>query len=105
MTQALSREELLALPPVVDVRTAGKALGIGETVARELIRSGEWPTRVLRLGRRYRIRRTDLLRLLEVDDGPGSEHSRAGPAPPGPATAATDAPQASLAQRTDPVSS
>lgn len=50
-----TEEQIRALPPVVDVPTAGAVLGIGRTAAYELIRLGEWPTPVLRLGKLIRI--------------------------------------------------
>ncbi len=54
------------LPPVVDVPTAAAILGIGRTAAYELIRSGEWPTPVLRLGKLIRIPSAPLLQLIQV---------------------------------------
>ncbi len=54
------------LPPVVDVPTAAAILGIGRTAAYELIRSGEWPTPVLRLGKLIRIPSAPLLQLVQV---------------------------------------
>jgi hypothetical protein len=56
--------EVLALPAVVDVPTAGRALGIGETLAYELAKNNEFPCKVLRLGRLYRIPRAGLLEVL-----------------------------------------
>jgi hypothetical protein len=55
MAFALTRDELDQLPPVVDLATAGRALGIGRTKAYELARSGEFPCRVLRIGSSYRV--------------------------------------------------
>jgi predicted DNA-binding transcriptional regulator AlpA len=43
-------ERAQTLPPVVDVPTAAAILGIGRTAAYELIRVGNWPTPILRLG-------------------------------------------------------
>lgn len=63
MAPALTRDELDRLPPVVDLATAGRALGIGRTKAYELARTGEFPCRVLRLGNSYRVP-TALLREL-----------------------------------------
>jgi len=40
----MTHDELLALPPVVDVPTAAKVLGIGRSLAYELVRTGQWPT-------------------------------------------------------------
>jgi len=59
-------ERAQSLPPVVDVPTAAAILGIGRTAAYELIRTGAWPTPILRLGRLIRIPRGPLLDLVEV---------------------------------------
>jgi len=57
-------DEIRALPPVLDVATAGRLLGLGRSAAYDLILAGEWPTPVLRLGRRLRIPTAPLLALL-----------------------------------------
>jgi predicted DNA-binding transcriptional regulator AlpA len=62
-----SRAELLALPVTVDVPTAAWALGLGRSTAYELARCGEFPCRVLRVGRSYRVPTADLLRVLGID--------------------------------------
>lgn len=54
------------LPVVLDVPTAAMVLGIGRTSAYELVRTGQWPTPVLRLGRLIRIPGAPLLALLQV---------------------------------------
>lgn len=59
-----TRAELRRLPPVIDLVTAARILGIGRTKAYELVRTGRWPTRVLRLDRRIRIPTAALLELL-----------------------------------------
>jgi hypothetical protein len=64
MAPALTRAELDRLPPVVDLATAGRALGIGRTKAYELARTGEFPCRVLRLGNSYRVPTAFLRGLL-----------------------------------------
>jgi len=64
---SMAREELLALPAVVDLTTAAAVLGIGRTCAYELVRTGAWPTRVLRVGRLIRIPTAPLLELVEVE--------------------------------------
>jgi excisionase family DNA binding protein len=56
--------ELDALPVSVDLATAARALGLGRTKAHELARADEFPIPVLRLGRRYRVKRADLLEFL-----------------------------------------
>jgi hypothetical protein len=65
----MTRAELLALPVVVDLVTAGRALGIGRTRAFELARRGEFPVPVLRVGLTYRVPTAPLLKALGVDVG------------------------------------
>lgn len=52
------------LPTVVDLVTAATMLGIGRTVAYRLVRQGQWPTPVLRLGNRIKVPSAPLLALL-----------------------------------------
>lgn len=59
-------DELLDLPTVVDVPTAAQALGLGRSAAYELVRTGSWPTPVIRLGKLIRVPRSALLELLGV---------------------------------------
>jgi hypothetical protein len=65
--QRMTREDLLALPAVLDLATAADVLGIGRTCAYELVRTAAWPTPVLRLGRLIRIPTAPLLDLLGID--------------------------------------
>lgn len=68
-TTQMTREELLALPVTVDVVAAGRALGLGRTLAYDLAKRGEFPVRLLRLGAKYRVARADLMRYLgEAND-------------------------------------
>lgn len=61
--------EVLALPVVVDVPTAGRALGMGSTLAYELAKAGQFPCPVLRLGARlYKVPRAGLLEALGIPD-------------------------------------
>ena len=60
------------MPPVLDVPTAGRLLGLGRSAAYDLIVAGLWPTPVLRLGRRLRIPTAPLLALLGLDPVPVS---------------------------------
>lgn len=57
-------ETIRALGPTTNVRTAASVLGIGERLAYESIKRGDWPTRVLRLGNRILIPTNDLIRQL-----------------------------------------
>jgi hypothetical protein len=70
VTRALTVEQVLALPAMVDLVTAGLALGgIGRTKAHELARSDQFPVEVLLIGNRYRVRRADLIKYLRLDGG------------------------------------
>lgn len=75
----MSREQLVALPAVVDVPTAASVLGLSRTTAYELIRVGEWPTPVLRLGKLIRLPTGPILELLGVrpEGEPESSPTRA----------------------------
>ena len=60
----MTRDELAALPPVLDVPTAAKVLGIGRSLAYDLVRRGDWPTPVLHVGKLMKIPRAPLVALL-----------------------------------------
>ena len=68
----MNRSELTALPAVVDVPAAAAALDLSRNAAYELIRAGEWPTPVFRLGKLIRIPTAPLLELLGIIEQPGS---------------------------------
>jgi excisionase family DNA binding protein len=63
----MTHAELLALPVSVDLwPTAGRAHGISRSHTYELARRGELPFPILRVGKRLRVTRADLLRSLGV---------------------------------------
>ena len=62
--RSLTLANLLALPAVTDLVTAGKALGIGRTTSYELVRAGRFPCQVIRVGKNYRVPTAGLLALL-----------------------------------------
>ena len=62
--QEMSLDELLGLPVTMDLPTAGRAFGLGRTKSHEMARTGEFPCRVLRVGRFYRVRKADLMHAL-----------------------------------------
>jgi hypothetical protein len=64
----MNRTELDALPAVVDVPTAARMMRLSRAAAYDLIRIGEWPTPVFRLGKLIRIPTAPLLALLCVDE-------------------------------------
>lgn len=69
--------ELLALPVAFDLDTSNRALQLGRTKGFDLAKRGEYPIRILRVGRTYRVTRADLLRALGIDptnDGARSSH-------------------------------
>ena len=52
------------LPPMLTVPQAARVLGIGRTLAYELVRTDAWPTPVIRAGRLIKIPTAPLLELL-----------------------------------------
>ena len=60
----MTADEVRALPAVVDLSTAARALGLGRSAAYELVRTGCWPTPVLRLGRLIKVPSAPLVELL-----------------------------------------
>jgi len=79
--RGMQLSELLALPVAFDLETSNRALLLGRTKGFDLAKRGEYPVRIMRVGRTYRVTRADLLRALGIDpncDGTGSSH----PAPP-----------------------
>lgn len=52
------------MPVMLDVPAAARLLGVGRTLAYELIRGGRWPTPVIRVGRLIRIPSGPILELL-----------------------------------------
>lgn len=65
--QGMTLAEAAALPAVVDLMTAARALRIRRTTAYALARTGSFPCPVLRVGGVYRVPTAGLLRLLGVD--------------------------------------
>jgi excisionase family DNA binding protein len=63
---AVHEDDLHRLPVVVDLVTAAGVLGIGRTTAYEMVRTGRWPTPVLRLGNRIRVPTAALRELLSL---------------------------------------
>jgi predicted DNA-binding transcriptional regulator AlpA len=62
-------EAVRALGMTTDVETAALILGIGRTLAYDLVREDKFPVRLIRLGRRVLVPVPELLRLLGVDRG------------------------------------
>jgi len=62
----VNEDDLRRLPVVVDLVTAAAVLGVGRTTAYEMVRTGCWPTPVLRLGNRIRVPTAALRELLSL---------------------------------------
>ena len=56
------------LPAVLDVPQAARMLSIGRTLAYELVRTDEWPTPVIRIGRLVKVPTQPLLDYLATGD-------------------------------------
>ena len=62
--EPMTLSEVAALPAVVDLLTAARALGIKRTTAYALARGDSFPCPVFRAGASYRVPTSGLLRLL-----------------------------------------
>ncbi len=60
------------LPTVLDLPAAATLLGIGRTMAYELVRDDAWPTPIIRLGKLIKVPTRPLLDLLEGRVGPAA---------------------------------
>lgn len=74
----LTMAELMALPSVTDLVSAGKALGVGRTRSYELARAGQFPCRVIRVGKTYRVPTASLFALLGISQ-PDDRHQEGAP--------------------------
>lgn len=54
------------LPAVLDVPHAARLLGIGRTLAYELVRTNQWPSPVIRVGRLIKIPSGPLMELMST---------------------------------------
>ncbi|HUC27889.1 MAG TPA: DNA-binding protein [Streptosporangiaceae bacterium] len=64
--RGMTLAEVMMLPAVTDLISAGKALGMGRTRSYELARAGTFPCRVMRAGRTYQVPTAGLLTLLGI---------------------------------------
>ncbi len=62
----------VAVPVVLNVPQAARLLGIGRTLAYELVRTGQWPTPIIRIGRLIRIPASPLFELMSSGTMPGA---------------------------------
>jgi excisionase family DNA binding protein len=57
-------KEIGSIPAVLDLPDAARLLGVGRTFAYQLVRDGQWPTPVIRVGRLIKIPTRPLLEFL-----------------------------------------
>lgn len=62
----MHRIDLEELPPLLDVPTAATVLGIGRSLAYQLVATNQWPTPVLRIGKLIKIPTAPLLHLVST---------------------------------------
>lgn len=65
---SMTHDELLALPVSFSIETAGRAFGMGRQKASELVRKGEFPCPVLRIGNRSIVLRSALLDAVGIHE-------------------------------------
>ena len=65
--QVWTVEAVRRLGMTTDVATAAAILGFGRTKAYELAKNGQFPVQTLRIGRRYLVPVSAILRLLDAD--------------------------------------
>jgi hypothetical protein len=66
MIQPLTEAELLALPPSVDLATAGRAFRMGRTKSYELAREGRFPVQVVPCGPKFVVPKMAILEALGI---------------------------------------
>ncbi|WP_285573441.1 helix-turn-helix transcriptional regulator [Actinoallomurus iriomotensis] len=59
--------ELFDLPTIVDLCTAGKAVGVSLGTAYKLVQAGRFPCPVMRLGHRYQVPTAGLMKALGIE--------------------------------------
>lgn len=67
MNTSLTTQEVLDLPPSIELDTACKALGISKATGYRLVKANAFPCPVFRLGRVIRVPKPGLLRVLGLD--------------------------------------
>lgn len=56
--------EVFSWPPTVDVPTAGSTIGLGVNASYESYHRGDFPFRVLKVGRRLRVPTSSIIEVL-----------------------------------------
>jgi hypothetical protein len=75
---APTADEVRSWPVTVDVRTAGRAWGLGRDQAYRLAREGRFPVPVLRFGRYLRVTRASVLDALGISEAQHNGHRDGG---------------------------
>ncbi|MFJ8109952.1 hypothetical protein [Streptomyces sp. NPDC096132] len=78
---ALTPDEVRALPAMLSANQAFAAIAIGKTLGYELIDAEEFPVEVIRLGRVYRFRKTDVMAFLGLSETAAAEVQSAAATP------------------------
>ncbi|MCK9921920.1 AlpA family transcriptional regulator [Frankia sp. AgPm24] len=60
--------DILRLPAVIDIVTAGEILGIGRTQSYRLAKTGDFPVKTIRVGNRYKVPTALIRRHLHLDE-------------------------------------
>ncbi|NUW33425.1 hypothetical protein HTZ77_18600 [Nonomuraea sp. SMC257] len=68
----MSREEILSLPPTVDLATGNRVFGIGRSTGYTLAKEGRYPCKLIRVGSTYRVVTADLHRALDLATAQGA---------------------------------
>lgn len=69
---SVAADALADLPPVIDLMHAAALLGLGRTTAYKLVRTGQWPTPLIRIGRLIRVPTAPLRDLLSCSTSSSS---------------------------------
>lgn len=77
--RGMSNREVLNLPVAFPLDEANRALGIGRSNGYAMAKAGTYPIKVLRLGKAYRCRRSDLLEFLGIAEVAVMERPSAAP--------------------------
>mgnify|MGYP000417315373 CR=1 FL=1 len=66
----ITDDDIRALPPMVKFVQASRVLGMGRSKAFDLLKAGEYPVRVERVGDRLYVPRADLMAFLGLPTAP-----------------------------------
>ncbi|MFI0406490.1 helix-turn-helix transcriptional regulator [Actinomadura sp. 3N508] len=69
---APTAEDIRRWPATVDPVTAGTAFGISRSYAYQLVKQGDFPAKVIRVGGKNRVVTADLMRVLGITGTHGS---------------------------------